>query len=163
MQATIRLAAPTDRDAIIAILFNTFETTWRPQISEAAAQAFIDENRPASYFAERGHLFWVCELNGVVAGFVDWHGDFVNALHVRDVHSRTGFGTVLMDKAEAEIAKDGFSQARLETDTFNQISQAFYKKRGFIETDRYPDHEWNSDLVTVLMVKPLSKKRQAVS
>lgn len=153
--ASIRLATPTDRDAIIAILFNTFETTWRPQISHVAAHAFIDENRPASYFAARGHLFWVCELDGVVAGFVDWEGDFVNALHVHDAHARSGVGSALMDKADAEIANDGFSHARLETDTFNQISQAFYKKRGFIETDRYPDHEWNSDLVTVLLVKSL--------
>jgi GNAT superfamily N-acetyltransferase len=152
----LRPSSARDRDAIIAILFNTFETTWRPQLTETAALAFITENRPAAYFAARGHEFWVAYLDGVVIGFVDWEGDFVNALHVRDARARSGVGTALMNKAEAEIAKDGFSHARLETDTFNLASQAFYKKRGYAEADRYPDLEWNSGLVTLLLVKTLS-------
>lgn len=154
---TLRPATAADRDAIIAILFNTFETTWRPQLTDAAALAFIAENRPAAYFTARGHEFWVAEGAGEVVGFVDWEGDFVNALHVRDTHARSGVGTALMNKAEAEIAKDGFSQARLETDTFNLTSQAFYKKRGYAEADRYPDLEWKSGLVTLLLVKALTR------
>lgn len=31
---------------------------------------------------ERGLHFWVVEVAGEVVGFVDWEGDFVNALHV---------------------------------------------------------------------------------
>jgi hypothetical protein len=60
-----------------------------------------------------------------------------------------------MDLAEAEIARAGHAQARLETDTFNTRSQAFYAARGYVEADRYPDHEWNSGLTTLLLVKPL--------
>jgi GNAT superfamily N-acetyltransferase len=89
-------------------------------------------------------------------GFVDWEGDFVNALHVLAVHARTGVGAVLMDVAEAEIAAAGFAAVRLETDTFNARSQAFYRARGYAEADRYPDEEWDSGLTTLLLVKTLS-------
>ena len=61
-----------------------------------------------------------------------------------------------MDKAEYEIAADGFPTARLETDTFNARSQAFYAARGYREAARYPDEEWSSGLVTILLVKPLA-------
>ena len=58
--------------------------------------------------------------------------------------------------AEVEIARAGFSSVRLETDTFNTISRAFYAAHGFCETDQYPDLEWNSDLTTVLLEKSLA-------
>jgi hypothetical protein len=60
-----------------------------------------------------------------------------------------------MDHAEAEMARAGHASARLETDTFNQRSQAFYAARGYIEAGRYPDEEWNSGLTTLLLMKPL--------
>jgi ribosomal protein S18 acetylase RimI-like enzyme len=60
-----------------------------------------------------------------------------------------------MDHAEAEIARAGFASVRLETDTFNTRSQAFYAARGYREAGRYPDTEWNSGLTTLLLVKPL--------
>ena len=152
---TLRPARPADAPSLIAILYDTFDSTWRPNVTVSAARAFRDEDRPAAYVARRGHEFWVCVCADVVVGFVDWQDDFVNALHVRGSHARSGVGALLMDKAEAEIGKSGFSTARLETDTFNAVSQQFYAKRGYKEADRYPDEEWSSDLVTVLLVKPL--------
>jgi ribosomal protein S18 acetylase RimI-like enzyme len=151
----LRPAQAADAPALIAILRDTFESTWRPNISPSAAQAFLDEDRPTTYVTARGLAFWVCERASEVVGFVDWQGDFVNALHVRSDHARSGVGACLMDKAEAEIARAGFASARLETDTFNLVSQSFYAKRGYVETDRYPDLEWKSDLTTLLLVKPL--------
>ncbi|MBI1406693.1 MAG: GNAT family N-acetyltransferase [Caulobacter sp.] len=151
----LRRAHLSDGPAVKAILHDTFASTWRPQISASAARAFLDEDRPAGYFARRGLKFWVAERQGEVAGFVDWDGDFVNALHVLGGHARAGVGSLLMDKAEAGIAASGYSAARLETDTFNLRSQAFYAARGYREADRYPDTEWNSGLTTLLLVKPL--------
>ena len=63
-----------------------------------------------------------------------------------------------MDKAEADIASAGFAVARLETDTFNQRSRAFYAARGYREIDRYPDKEWNSGLITLLLAKTFDEK-----
>lgn len=97
----------------------------------------------------------MAERAGDPVGFVDWDGDFVNALHVRAAAARTGVGRLLMDKAEADIAAAGFGAARLETDTFNTGARAFYAARGYVEADRYPDTEWNSGLTTILLMKPL--------
>ncbi|HEY3950320.1 GNAT family N-acetyltransferase [Phenylobacterium sp.] len=157
MALTLRSAGADDAAALCAILHDTFASAWRPQITEAAAQAFLREDRPTAYVGERGPLFHVAEVDGEVVGFVDWDGDFVNALHVRASHARQGLGARLMDLAEAEIAKAGHPQARLETDTFNRPSQAFYAKRGYVEADRYPDREWDSGLTTLLLAKPLSR------
>lgn len=151
----VRTAREADAAALRAILHDTYESTWLPQMSPAAAKAFRDEDRPAQYVASRGTEFWVAECGGELAGFVDWDADFVNALHVRSSHARRGIGGRLMDHAEAAIAKAGFKAARLETDTFNKRSRAFYEARGYREADRYPDTEWNSGFTTILLVKAL--------
>ena len=152
----VRRALPADAAASRAILRDTFESTWRPNVTAAAAQAFLDEDRPAAYVAERGLEFRLAELQGEVVGLVHWQDDFVHALHVRSRHARRGVGARLMDEAEAEIARAGFASARLETDTFNTASQAFYAARGYREAGRYPDETWNSGLTTLLLVKPLA-------
>ncbi|HZZ87785.1 MAG TPA: GNAT family N-acetyltransferase [Caulobacteraceae bacterium] len=156
-QIHIRAAQPVDAEALKAILYDTFESTWRPQITLAAAAAFLHEDRPSTYVGEKGLEFIVAERDGDVAGFVHWEGDFVHALHVHSRHARQRVGARLMDRAEAQIAQAGHASVRLETDTFNQRSQAFYAARGFVEAGRYPDEEWNSGLTTLLLVKPLGR------
>lgn len=151
----IRQAGPGDADALKAILRDTFESTWLPQLTPESAAAYRRDDRPAAYVGERGLLFIVAEVDGAAVGFVDWDGDFVNALHVLASHARSGVGSRLMDHAEAAIATTGHARARLETDTFNTRSQAFYARRGYREAGRYPDEEWNSGLTTLLLVKAL--------
>jgi GNAT superfamily N-acetyltransferase len=151
----IRRALPSDADALKAILHDTFESTWAPNITADAARAVIAEDRPATFVATHGLDAWVAEQDGEVIGLAYWRDDFVDALHVRSSHARRGVGARLMDVAEAEIARAGFAAARLETDTFNTASRAFYTARGYIEAGRYPDEEWNSGLTTILFVKPL--------
>ncbi len=152
---SIRRSRPGDAPILMAILYDTFESTWRPNISAQAAEAYRKADRPADYVNKRGQEFWVVERDSELIGFVDWQEDFVNALHVRTRFARSGAGTCLMDKAEAEIARQGFISARLETDTFNTASQSFYAKRGYEERERYRDLEWNSGLTTILLVKRL--------
>jgi ribosomal protein S18 acetylase RimI-like enzyme len=151
----IRSARANDAAALKAILYDTFESTWRPAITAAAAEAFVVADRPAAYIAARGANFWVAERGGVIVGLCDWQDDFVNALHVLGGHARTGVGQLLMDKAEAAIAAAGFEAARLETDTFNTRARRFYAGRGYAEIDQYPDLEWGSGLTTVLLRKSL--------
>ena len=152
----IRSAREADAVALRAILHDTYEATWLPQMTPAAAKAFRDEDRPAQYVASRGTEFLVAECGGELVGFVDWDVDFVNALHVRSRYARRGIGGQLMDYAEAAMAEAGIKIARLETDTFNTRSRAFYEARGYREADRYPDTEWNSSFTTILLMKALN-------
>lgn len=153
----VRRASPSDVPVLRAILYDTFESTWLPELTPAAAQRYRDEDRPTAYIRERSAEFRVAEYDGLVVGFVGWRADFVNALHVHSSHANRGVGSRLMDLAENEIASAGFRNARLETDTFNSRSRAFYAKRGYREADRYPDIEWDSGLTTLLLLKSLGR------
>lgn len=155
MTILIRPARAEDAPVLEDILQDTFNSTWRPQLTPEAVAMQLRENRPRAFVQARGILFTVAEVGGAVVGLVDCNGDFVNALHVRASHARQGVGAALMDHAERAMAQAGFKQARLETDTFNANSQAFYAKRGYVEAGRYPDTEWNSGLITLLLVKAL--------
>ena len=152
----VRNAREADVASLREILFNTFESTWAPRVTPAAARRFREKDRPAAFAAERWRECQVAERRGEVVGFVFWRDDFVHSLHVRSHHARSGVGAALMDVAERQIAQAGFAKARLETDTFNAASRAFYAARGYLEAGRYPDEEWASGLTTLLLVKRLS-------
>ncbi|WP_395450124.1 GNAT family N-acetyltransferase [Aminobacter sp. UC22_36] len=152
---SVRPARPEDLVAVKDVLADTFESTWRPEITEAAGERYLSSDVGGRYVDENGLAFWVAEVDGQVAGMVHWSGDFIEALHVSGRFQRLGLGRLLLARAEQEIGKAGLPKVRLETDTFNQQSQAFYRAMGYIETARYPDEEWDSGLTTVLFEKPL--------
>jgi ribosomal protein S18 acetylase RimI-like enzyme len=157
-EIALRRARPADRAAMKAILRATFESTWRPAISRAAAEDYLAADRGGAYVDRFGGDFWVAERDGEIVGLAHWRGDFIDALHVRPGHARRGIGRLLLALAEQEIAKARFAQAWLETDTFNEGACAFYVAQGYLETDRYPDQEWRSGLTTILFVKQLSER-----
>src|ERR1700722_9327876 len=111
----IRRATAVDAAALRAVLRDTFESTWRPNITAEAAAVVLSQDRPTAYVAEKGLEFWVAERGGEGVGLVHWEGDFVHALHVLAGHARSGVGARLMDHAEVQIAGAGFAAARLET------------------------------------------------
>lgn len=153
----VRPASSADCPVMKEVLLDTFESTWRPNISPASAQAYLDTDRGGAYVDQYGRNFWVAEVDGDLAGLVHWQDDFIHALHVRSGYTRRGVGRHLLDLAERKIAESGYLRVRLETDTFNQASRAFYAAQGYSEVDRYPDKEWNSDLMTILLVKQLRR------
>lgn len=67
----IRSARVADAVALSAILHDTYETTWLPRMTPAAAEVFRDEDRQAQYVASRGTEFLVAEGGGELVGFVD--------------------------------------------------------------------------------------------
>lgn len=154
-EISIRPARPQDFPVMRAILRDTFESTWQPQITEAAARRYVETDIGGRFVARCGADMLVAEADGQVAGLLYHIDDFIDALHVPSAFQRRGIGRRLLIRAERYIAEKGFRQARLETDTFNAQAQAFYKALGYIEMARYPDEEWQSGLTTVLFEKPL--------
>jgi putative acetyltransferase len=69
---------------------------------------------------------WVCELGGVVAGFVALVGEEVGGLFVHPEHHRKGIGRALMDHSS------GLREV-LYLDVFeeNRVGRAFYDRYGF--------------------------------
>jgi ribosomal protein S18 acetylase RimI-like enzyme len=152
---TIRRAMPADTEALVALMHDSFQTTWEPVVTVAAARTYWESDRARCYVVGMGAEFRVAVNGDAVVGMVHWRGDFVHALHVLSSWRRKGVATRLMDEAETRIAEAGQPAVRLETDTFNHSSQAFYRSRGYQEAERYPDTERASGLTTLLLRKPL--------
>jgi len=152
---TIRRAIPSDTEGLVDLLHDSFRTTWEPVVTSTAARAYWESDRARRYVVEMGSEFRVAVSRDKVVGMVHWRGDFVHALHVVSSWRRKGIATLLMDEAETHIAEAGYRAVRLETDTFNQASQGFYRSRDYQEEERYPDSEWASGLTTLLLRKPL--------
>lgn len=151
----LRPAVGTDADALVALLRETFRSTWQPVLTPAAVASYLARD-PARGFIEASiPKIVVAEDTGGIRGMIHWEADFVTALHVADDARRRGIGRRLLGCAEAAIAAAGHRQARLETDTFNTRAIAFYTALGYRESARYPDEEWDSGLTTLLMEKSL--------
>lgn len=151
----LRPARPEDGPALIALLQSSFMDTWAPHLPQDAVSRFWVENRAVHYVGEKGAVFFVAEIDGVVAGMVHCDGDFVHALHVLKARRGRGIGRALMTLAEKRVAEAGGTRVRLETDTFNGPSQALYAALGYREIDRYPDQENDPSITTVLLEKLL--------
>ena len=152
---TLRAALPTDAAALTALLHETFRDTWLPQLRQQAAQAWLRERQAERYVAESGAAFVVATIGDALAGFVHRDADFIHALHVSGRLRRHGIGQALLEQAEQAMREEGRTLSRLETDTFNMASRAFYIACGYREVAQYPDEEWDSGFTTVLLTRPL--------
>ena len=152
---TLRAAQPADAPALTALLHETFRDTWLPQLRPPAAQAWLRERQAERYVAESGAAFVVATIGDTLAGFIHHDADFIHALHVSGRYRRHGIGLALLTRAEQAMRDDGYALSRLETDTFNTASRAFYIACGYREVAQYPDEEWNSGFTTVLLTRPL--------
>lgn len=151
----LRQAVPADAQALHAILWATYESTWKPEVTAAKHAQICAQDKPAAYVQARGALFWLAECDGVVAAMVDWEDDFVHALHVLPGFQGRGLGQALLVHAEAAMRAAGHGKVRLETDSFNRSAIGFYERHGYQCEATYPDEEWESGLTTVLMSKTL--------
>ncbi|WP_036223031.1 GNAT family N-acetyltransferase [Maritalea myrionectae] len=152
----IRRALVEDKPDIKGILLSTFTHTWKPQLNERGlAKAAQFDQRVDDYLDQYCSHIFVAAEGGKAIGMVHWFGDFVAALHVSQEAQGRGAGSALLCYVENEI-RQAHDKVRLETDTFNTQSRAFYKKHGFEEIKQYPDEEWDSGLTTILLCKRLS-------
>jgi ribosomal protein S18 acetylase RimI-like enzyme len=152
----IRKATAADMPAIKHILLSTFAHTWKPQLNaRGLAKAENFEQNVQDYLDQYCSDIFVATNQGKPLGMVHYFDDFVAALHVAHEAQGRGVGGALLDHAERQIGQS-HAQVRLETDTFNTQSRAFYRKHGFDEIEQYPDTEWDSDLTTILLVKKLA-------
>lgn len=156
---TLRSSRPSDAEAVLSLLMGTYHATWEPHLRPEAAARF-GTGKDASKYVERYlDQFTLADRGGRVVGMVHREGDFIGALHVLPTCQGEGIGSQLLAVAEQGMREAGHAVARLETDTFNEQSQAFYRRHGYVVADTYPDEEWDSGFTTVLMTKSLAEGR----
>ncbi|WP_242560779.1 MULTISPECIES: GNAT family N-acetyltransferase [Pandoraea] len=157
-QIVLREGRASDVDALTQLLMQTYFSTWAPVLRTEIAATFASGERTRAYVQAQWAEFVVAVPQGAdedVIGMVHAVGDFIDALHVSPSQQRRGIGALLLAHAETQMRAQGHRVARLETDTFNTQSRAFYERHGYAEVAMYPDEEWDSGLTTVLLTKPL--------
>lgn len=154
----LRDARASDVDAVTQLLMQTYRTTWAPMLRPEVAARFASGERTRAYVQAHWPEFVVAvpmASDDDVVGMVHVVGDFIDALHVAPSQQRRGVGALLLARAEAKMRSLGHPLARLETDTFNVQSRAFYVRNGYREVATYPDEEWDNGFITVLLTKAL--------
>jgi ribosomal protein S18 acetylase RimI-like enzyme len=90
---------------------------------------------------------WRIEAGGHVAGYLvvtfgyslEFHGRdaFVDELYLREEFRGHGLGRRAIEVAEAECRASGIAALHLEVERKNTPAQAFYRRMGFADHDRY--------------------------
>ncbi|MGC5247499.1 N-acetyltransferase family protein [Gordonia sp. DT219] len=139
---SIRRATAADAPAVAGVHVRSWQRGYRGLLPDAELRAMRPADRVGDYTFDddRGPHTWVAETSGGIAGFVticelDGHAA-VMALYVDPDHWRTGIGSALMDRAESEIARQGYPVARLHVLKGNERAMDFYAGRGWAPTGR---------------------------
>lgn len=154
----LRDARASDEAALTALLMHTYHATWAPMLRPEVAATYASGERTRAYVHAHWAEFTVATPStddACIVGMVHVIGDFVDALHVTPSQQRGGVGSLLLAHAEQRMRASGQRLARLETDTFNTQSRAFYARHGYLEVAQYPDEAWDSGFTTVLLTKAL--------
>ena len=119
---------PLPSDALIRFLSDNV-------INLNYARTGISSGHPVGYFLQNIRREWMGGLTGYI-----WGGWLhVNFVWVMEALRRQGYGSQLMDAAEAFAAERGAFAATLETHSFQ--APEFYAKRGYAifgQLDDYP-------------------------
>ncbi|MER6010186.1 cyclophane-containing RiPP N-acetyltransferase HaaN [Streptomyces bluensis] len=145
MSVTIRAADKRDTAALAEMIeeierfygsteFQPFEER-RSQVEEALfgspplASALVVED-------ERGDIVGLAAYSFLWPAAGSSHSLFLKELYVRDTLRRQGVGARLMDELRAlAAARPGCSRVEWMADRDNPVARAFYKSRGFAESD----------------------------
>jgi len=132
----IRVAQTDDLEAIVSVINVAFRL---------AEGFFIDRDRvdlEAVRELQQKGTFLVAEDLGSVCGcvYVELRGDrsYLGLLSVDPQRQKSGFGSKLMDAAEAYCAKAGSRFMDLQIVNLRQENHALYRRRGYVDTGTAP-------------------------
>lgn len=135
----IRLATPADAGQIAAITDAAYEgyialIGRKPQPMTADYQAIVAE-----------HPVWLLCVGDQIAGLLVLMREpetmLIYSVAVHPAHQGRGFGSRLLDLAEDEARRAGYSSIRLYTNSLMEANIARYRRRGYQETGREPRGE----------------------
>lgn len=126
MTPCIRPARPTDAGATGDILYDfIMRTPWMPKLHTAAETIAF-----CGTMIDRGWMT-VAGREGMVEGFLARDGSEIVALYVSRAANGSGLGRALLQHAQAEA-----DRLTLWTFQANTGAQRFYRRAGFVETER---------------------------
>jgi GNAT superfamily N-acetyltransferase len=135
--SSVRRATASDAAAALACVTSAFEP-YVERIGKPPGPMLLDY--PA--LVEAGHV-WVAELAGNVEGVLVQYetadGFYIDTVATSPAVRGTGMGRTLLQFAEGEAVRLGFSSLYLCTNSKMTENQVFYPKIGYVEYDRRRD------------------------
>jgi len=144
---SIRLAAPSDVDAVLALCRELYEFDGTPFHADGHRAALVELiSRPDC------GCVWLIEVGAETIGYVvlcfgfslEFRGRdaFVDEFYLREPFRRRGVGTEVMEQVAREAQRLGVKALHLEVERTNTAAQAFYRKIGFKDHSRYLMTKW---------------------
>ena len=85
----------------------------------------------------------------------------VHNVFIYSEHRGKGFSKLMMDVIEEKASEFGYKFLRLDTSGRNVISQKLYKKRGYIEIERFTDFEnLNNEFTRLYYIEKVYMEKQ---
>ncbi len=127
----IRIAEMTDLDSVLQITKETISHIYPHYYAEGVVDFFLKHHSRENVLSdiEKG-MVWLLEIENRLVGTVTIKENAVNRLFVLPEYQSHGYGSQLMDFAEAKIA-ESFSRVHIDS---SLAAKEMYLKRGYKET-----------------------------
>lgn len=126
----IRLADISDLESVLQITHDTISKTYSHYYARGVVDFFLQHHSREHVLPDiENRIVWLLEEDGCMAGTVTIKGNAVNRLFVLPECQSHGYGSQLMDFAEAKIAEK-FSHVHIDS---SLAAKQMYLKRGYKE------------------------------
>jgi ribosomal protein S18 acetylase RimI-like enzyme len=141
----------TDLDAVLVLMEELFLEDRLPDQRAFDASDARSALRDLLTDPAQGRLWLICDGDAAVGylaltfGYsLEYHGPdaFIDELYIRPSHRGRGWGTRAMGHAEATARSKGIRALHLEVGHRNVAAQAFYRKLGYADHERYLMTKW---------------------
>ncbi len=157
----IRLAEMTDLESVLQIIHDTISDIYFHYYAKGVVNFFLTHHRRENVLSDiENGIVWLSEENECIVGTVTIKENVVNRLFILPEYQSRGYGSQLMDFAEAKIAEK-FSHIHIDS---SLAAKEMYLKRGYQEkkTCRIPAD--NGDvLIYDEMEKRVAKQRDRIN
>lgn len=126
----IRLAEITDLEKVLQITQDTISEIYSHYYAEGVVDFFLQHHSRENILSDiENGIVWLLEEDECMVGTVTVKGNAVNRLFVLPEYQSRGYGSRLMDFAEAKIAEE-FSYVHIDS---SLAAKEMYLKRGYKE------------------------------
>ena len=152
----VRPAREEDLDPLIELGRRSWLSAFAQTAPFALIAWWVREDRTARLYRQHWRDLIVLEQDAGIIGLVQPMQAEINGLWVHPDHQGTGAGTLLLLTGEQIIGRAGHQRAWLMCSTFNPKALAFYRRRGYVETQREREaHVCGVECETVRMERQL--------
>lgn len=126
----IRFAETKDLENVLQITRDTISQIYSHYYAEGVVKFFLEHHSREHVLSDiENGIVWLLEEEGCMVGTVTIKGNAVNRLFVLPEYQSHGYGSRLMDFAEAKIAEN-YSHVHIDS---SLVAKEMYLKRGYRE------------------------------